>query len=42
MLEDDSGRIRLAGMETLIPIFVTGVVIAVLGSVNEHGAFQVR
>jgi len=41
LLEDESGRIKLLGLEAVVPLFVTGIVIAVRGRVTEKGAFQV-
>jgi DNA polymerase delta subunit 2 len=41
MLEDDSGRVRLVGdLLSTIPL-VTGCIIAVMGTENTHGEFEV-
>lgn len=42
MIEDDSGRMRLRGMEAYVGELVTGVVLAFKGRVLETGDFQVR
>lgn len=41
MLEDESGRLRLTGTNLEGEELVTGVVVAVLGSENSEGEFQV-
>lgn len=41
MLEDDSGRIRLVGASLRDVHLVTGCIIAVLGSENTNGEFQI-
>ena len=41
MLEDDSGRIRLVGESLEQYILVTGCIIAVLGTENSNGEFDV-
>ncbi len=41
MLEDESGRLRLAGSTLKSNILVTGVIIAVLGTENANGDFEV-
>ncbi|KAG0233886.1 DNA polymerase alpha/epsilon subunit B-domain-containing protein [Mortierella sp. GBAus27b] len=40
-LEDESGRVRLSGPRITGELFVTGVVIGVLGSEDEDGNFKV-
>jgi hypothetical protein len=40
-LEDESGRIKIKGMEEQVNCLVTGVVVAVKGIVDESGKFQV-
>ena len=42
LLEDDSGRVRLKGLEDFLGDFVTGVMIAVRGFIDEAGMFQVN
>ena len=43
ILEDDSGRTRLKGLEAIIPTLVTGITIAVRGRVHEDdGSFHVN
>lgn len=41
MLEDESGRIRLIGTALEISMLVTGCIIAVIGTENENGDFNV-
>jgi DNA polymerase delta subunit 2 len=41
MLEDESGRLRLAGSMLKTSLLVTGVIIAVLGTENANGDFEV-
>ncbi|OAA54301.1 DNA polymerase delta subunit [Niveomyces insectorum RCEF 264] len=41
MLEDDSGRIRLVGSPLRSVLLVTGCIIAVMGTENEDGHFEV-
>lgn len=41
MLEDESGRLRLAGAMLQNTLLVTGVIIAVLGTENANGDFEV-
>jgi DNA polymerase delta subunit 2 len=41
MLEDESGRLRLAGAMLSDKLLVTGVIIAVLGTENANGDFEV-
>lgn len=41
MLEDESGRLRLTGSMLLQNLLVTGVIIAVLGTENANGDFEV-
>ncbi|KAK5104651.1 DNA polymerase delta small subunit Cdc1 [Lithohypha guttulata] len=41
MLEDPSGRLRLAGAMLKQHILVTGVIVAVLGTENANGEFEV-
>jgi DNA polymerase delta subunit 2 len=41
MLEDESGRLRLAGPMLKTNLLVTGVIIAVLGTENSDGDFEV-
>ena len=41
MLEDESGRLRLAGSMLKSSLLVTGVIIAVLGTENANGEFEV-
>ncbi|KAL2263603.1 hypothetical protein VTK26DRAFT_6070 [Humicola hyalothermophila] len=41
MLEDDSGRIRLVGPALKDYFLVTGCIIAVMGTENVHGEFEV-
>lgn len=41
MLEDESGRLRLTGDYLRGNIFVTGCIIAVMGTENENGDFEV-
>ena len=41
MLEDESGRLRLAGSTLKNNLLVTGVIIAVLGTENANGDFEV-
>jgi DNA polymerase delta subunit 2 len=41
MLEDESGRLRLAGAMLKNNLLVTGVIIAVLGTENANGDFEV-
>jgi len=41
MLEDESGRLRLAGAMLKNILLVTGVIIAVLGTENANGDFEV-
>lgn len=41
MLEDESGRLRLAGAMLKNTLLVTGVIIAVLGTENSNGDFDV-
>lgn len=41
MLEDESGRLRLAGAMLKNTLLVTGVIIAVLGTENANGDFEV-
>jgi len=42
LLEDESGRARLAGMEQFTASLVTGVTIAIKGCVKEDGSFHVQ
>ena len=42
ILEDDSGRAKLKGMENVTGDLVTGVTIAVLGQVGSDGLFHVK
>lgn len=41
MLEDESGRLRLTGAMLLQTLLVTGVIVAVLGTENANGDFEV-
>lgn len=41
MLEDESGRLRLAGAMLTDKLLVTGVIVAVLGTENANGDFEV-
>ena len=41
MLEDESGRLRLAGSMLKDKLLVTGVIVAVLGTENANGDFEV-
>lgn len=41
MLEDESGRLRLAGAVLSDKLLVTGVIVAVLGTENANGDFEV-
>lgn len=41
MLEDESGRLRLAGPMLTTSLLVTGVIVAVLGTENANGDFEV-
>jgi len=41
MLEDESGRLRLAGSVLQNSLLVTGVIIAVLGTENANGDFEI-
>ena len=41
MLEDESGRIRLAGERVSKALLVTGVIVAVLGVETANGEFEV-
>ena len=41
MLEDESGRLRLAGAMLTTNLLVTGVIVAVLGTENANGDFEV-
>ena len=41
MLEDESGRLRLIGTPLQLSILVTGCIIAVLGTENANGDFEV-
>jgi hypothetical protein len=41
MIEDDSGRMRLRGMDDYVNELVTGVVLAFKGRVLETGDFEV-
>ncbi|KAI9718322.1 MAG: hypothetical protein M1828_006724 [Chrysothrix sp. TS-e1954] len=41
MLEDDSGRLRLIGERLGLEILVTGCIIAVMGTENANGDFEV-
>ncbi|KIV94538.1 hypothetical protein PV10_02294 [Exophiala mesophila] len=41
MLEDESGRLRLAGAMLKNTLLVTGVIVAVLGTENANGDFEV-
>jgi DNA polymerase delta subunit 2 len=41
MLEDESGRLRLAGAMLKTNMLVTGVIVAVLGTENADGEFEV-
>ena len=41
MLEDESGRLRLTGMTLQLSILVTGCIIAVMGTENSNGDFEV-
>lgn len=41
MLEDESGRLRLTGAMLKTTLLVTGVIIAVLGTENANGDFEV-
>lgn len=41
MLEDESGRLRLAGAMLKQDLLVTGVILAVLGTENANGDFEV-
>ena len=41
MLEDESGRLRLTGAMLRENVFVTGVILAVLGTENANGEFEV-
>lgn len=41
MLEDESGRLRLTGLALQTFLLVTGSIIAVMGSENAEGAFEV-
>ena len=41
MLEDESGRLRLIGMPLQISMLVTGCIIAVMGTENANGDFDI-
>ncbi|RMZ91585.1 hypothetical protein DV736_g1173, partial [Chaetothyriales sp. CBS 134916] len=41
MLEDESGRLRLAGSTLRSNLLVTGVIVAVIGTENSQGDFEV-
>ncbi|KIX00348.1 uncharacterized protein Z518_10487 [Rhinocladiella mackenziei CBS 650.93] len=41
MLEDESGRLRLTGTMLKNSLLVTGIIVAVLGTENAHGDFEV-
>ena len=41
MLEDESGRLRLTGAMLATNLLVTGVIVAVLGTENSNGDFEV-
>lgn len=41
MLEDESGRLRLIGMPLQISMLVTGCIIAVMGTENANGEFDI-
>ena len=41
MIEDESGRMTLLGLESLVDTIVTGVVLALKGHILETGQFQV-
>lgn len=41
MLEDESGRLRLTGLALQTYLLVTGSIVAVMGSENADGAFEV-
>ncbi|KAF9907612.1 hypothetical protein BX616_000372 [Lobosporangium transversale] len=40
-LEDESGRVKLTGMAVMDGLFVTGIIMGVLGSEDENGDFKV-
>lgn len=42
LLEDESGRVRLVGNKISVGMFVTGIVIGVLGRENKAGDFEVE
>ena len=42
LLEDESGRVRLIGLENYMGTFVTGVMVALRGIINDKGVFDVR
>ena len=41
MLEDESGRLRLVGMPLHLSMLVTGCIIAVMGTENSNGEFDI-
>ena len=41
MLEDESGRLRLVGIALQTSMLVTGCIIAVMGTENANGDFEV-
>ena len=41
MLEDESGRLRLIGMPLQLSMLVTGCIIAVMGTENSNGEFDI-
>jgi len=41
MLEDESGRLRLVGTKLQITMLVTGCIVAVMGTENSNGDFEV-
>ena len=41
MLEDESGRLRLIGMPLQISMLVTGCIVAVMGTENANGEFDI-
>ena len=42
ILEDDSGRVRLRGLEHIADNLVTGITLALRGQIDDTGIFQVR
>ena len=42
LLEDESGRVRLRGMENKVGSLVTGVLVALKGIINDSGTFDVH